>query len=260
MTLHQAWLREILDLDVAGAAADYAQVARDARPGNLERWVATARLIELHRLGIAVPETVHLNEVPTALRGVFAAAQVALPIDELLKRTRGEPSVVLQTVISEAGKLPSLRTAVSNAEDWLVSQVGPSGRDQFRQRMEEYLARGRSDEARQSFERLFAADIVRAEIEGGVARANALRKLYFADWRPPAVTGEPAPHLARFHANLEVWLREPDLSPSEQALLGELREAIDQKAATDPGGALALLIKLPNYAERLLAERPATGR
>ncbi|HEX5052021.1 MAG TPA: hypothetical protein VFZ65_09635 [Planctomycetota bacterium] len=253
-SLHQAWLREVLDLDEAGAIAGYEQVARDLHPGNLERWIATARLIELHRLGVAGADPVRPNDVPTALRSVFGAAQAELPMDELLHRAQGDPSVVLQAVTSEAGKLPALRPAVPTAEEWLLGQIGPSLRDRVRQRMEENLVRGRSPEATRFFERLYAADIVRAEIEGRTTQANALRTLHFADWRPPATPGDPAPHLARFHANLEAWLAEDGLSASEQTLLRDLREAIDQRAATDPAGALAMIVKLPTYAKRLLAE------
>ncbi|MBZ0154297.1 MAG: hypothetical protein K8J09_22445, partial [Planctomycetes bacterium] len=49
--LHEAWLREILDLDTAAAARGYEAVAADPRVAAAEYWVATARLAELDRLG-----------------------------------------------------------------------------------------------------------------------------------------------------------------------------------------------------------------
>lgn len=259
-SLHDAWLREVLDLDVASAAAAYERVAATTGPGNLERWVAAARLGELHRLQAAKDTPVTTNEPPAPLRATFQALQTPLPTDEMLERVRREPSAVLQLLATESGRLPPLRPAVPAAEEWVMGQIGPSLRDRMRQRMETLANRSRSTDVRRFTERLYSLDIVRAELQGRPAQANALRALYFADWRPPETPGEPAAHLQRVSTNLDAWLAESELGPQQQAVLRELKEGIDKQAATEPAAALALVKRLPLYAERLLDATATTRR
>ena len=231
-SLHKAWLREIMDLDVAGAAADYRTVG-ESRPGNLERWVAVARLAELSRLGALPAGAPTAGDVPLPLRPAFQATQTALPLDELVLRCQLDPAQALQVLATDAGRLPPLRTAVPAAEEWLMGQIGPSLRDRMRQRMEAMANRPRSNEAGRFTDRLYAADIVRAELQGRTAQASALRTLYFSDWRAPAAKGDPLALLARVKTNLAAWLRDGDLGAQQQALLRELEEALDQKGAAE---------------------------
>ena len=258
-TLHEAWLHEVLDLDVARAVAGYQQVAADASPGHLERWVAAARLLELRRLHATTVAPPDLADAPPALRAAFATTAAELPVAELLARVREEPQTVLQKVGTDAGRLPPLRTAVPACEDWLMSQIGPSLRDRWRQRMAAFSSRARGSEAANATERIYAADIVRAELQGRTTQADALRTLYFADWRPPAATGDPVPLLAQVRERLAAMLAEPTLQAPQATLLRELGEAIDQRAATSPAAALAFVLRLPIYSERLLPTA-ATGR
>ena len=69
VSLHRAWLAEVMDLDVRRAVEGYRSVALDARPGQMERWVAVARLVELQRLGAlgGAPLPVW-TDAPAALR------------------------------------------------------------------------------------------------------------------------------------------------------------------------------------------------
>ncbi|MBX3461604.1 MAG: hypothetical protein KF830_00395 [Planctomycetes bacterium] len=259
-TLHDAWLREVLDLDPAAAAAGYRQVAADTRPGHLERWVAAARLCELARLQVVPAPASDLADAPPPLRAAFAAAAARLPATELLARVRGEPRTVLPALATEAGHLPPLRPVVAAAEDWIMRQVGPSLRDRWRQRMATANSRGRSADVARASERVYAADILRAELQGETAQADALRTLYFADWRPPVVAGDLATGLARVRRNLDAALRDEELPPPQAALLRDLAAAIDQRAAVDPAAAWALVQRLPLYAERLLQDEPAGRR
>lgn len=253
-TLQDAWLHEVLDLDLPRAVAGYRRVAADARPGRLERWIAAARLAELHRLQAAPPAPAQAADLPAPLRPAFAAAEPQLPVAELLARARGEPKAALQQLATDAGRLPNLRPVVPAAEDWLMGQIGPSLRDRWRQRMATLGNRARSD-AQNTTDRLYAADVLRAELQGRTAQADALRTLYFADWKPPTAPGDPAPHVARIRHNLEAMLAE-NQSPQQAALLRELADAIEQRAAASPAAALQLVLRVPIYAEWLLQAQP----
>lgn len=251
-TLHQAWLREILDLDVAGAAADYARIAERGGPGAPERWVAAARLLELRRLQ-AIDTAPSIQDCPTPLRATFQAASVTIPLDPILARVRQKPAEALRDLTSETGRLPRLRPAVPAVESWLMDQIGPSLRDRMRQRMETFASRNRSADVRRYTERLYATDIARAELGNRPAQANALRALYFRDWKPPEAPGDPLPHVARIRTNLDAWLADGDTGAQQAAALRDLGTAIQRLAETDPAAALALVRRLPFYAERLLA-------
>ena len=253
-SLHSAWLAEVMDLDVAGAAAAYRKVAADTGPRHLERWVAAARLAELQRLGAVPAAPIATADAPTALRPAFLALQPIAEIESLVDRARRAPAEGLQILVPEAGKLSPLRSAVPPAEDWVMSQIGPSLRDRMRQWRQTLANRSRSTDTRRVTERLYALDVVRAELQGRPAQAIALRTLYFADWRPPVAAGDPAPHLARIRANLDAWLADPELGSQQQPVLRELKDAIDKQAAADPAAAVNLVMRLPLYAERLLEE------
>lgn len=78
--------------------------------------------------------------------------------------------------------------------------------------------RGRGDEARAT-ERLYAAEVLRAELDGNRAQAHSLRTLYFADWRPPVVTGAAAELVARARANLAAMVAEAEPDTAAGSLL-----------------------------------------
>jgi len=245
-TLHQAWLAEVMDLDHHRATEIYREVARDKVPDNLERWVAVARLAELHRLGVAAEWPIDPIEVPPPLRASLAAVGPPLDVDALTKRVSSDPALLMQSLGSDSGKLPVLRPAVADAEIWLISQVA-SWRDRFRQRQQ-------SQAARLPFtERFYAMRIVIAELEGRRTQADEVRALYFTQWHPPVVSADHGANLARVRANLEALLGEREMAGA-QSLLNRLREAIDKEQATDPAAAMGLLLRLPYFSELLLQD------
>jgi hypothetical protein len=241
-TLHQAWLAEVMDLDSRRAAEIYREVARDNVPDNLERWVAIARLAELHRLGVTKAPAIDPTEVPAVLRAPLAAAQVAIDVNALVRHAESDPAALLQGLGGESAKLPLLRPAVFEAQAWLISQVGPNYRDRFRQRQPD---RGRF------YDRFWATNIVVAELEGRRGQADEVRALYFTQWRPPTVSNDPNASLARVRSNLATLLRGREMNGS-QNLLRRLGDAIEKAAATDPSAAVALVLRLPYFAEQLL--------
>lgn len=242
--LHEAWLREVLDLDTAGAVGDYEAIAAD-RSGRIERWIAVARLAELQRLGLPVANPGAAAEAPAAVRAALALV-TPLPIAELLRQAQTNPA--------DPTRVPDLRPATLATLTWVRNQSGPSQSERQRQRAASGRPRppqNRNDAER--IDRVHASDVVLRELEGKTEQAAGLRELYFPDWKPPAV-GEAAPDaLARAKVAIDAWLQEADLGQQQQALLGRLRAELDQRTVADPAAALTWLVRLPVYADRLLA-------
>jgi hypothetical protein len=251
--MHSAWLREVLDLDVSGAVQDYQRIAADARPSNLERWLAMARLGELHRIGIDTGPRIPISEAPPAVRSALQTTDTRLPVDELLQRLRAEPAEIMGRVGTEQGKLPPLRPAVPLVQEWVRSQIGPSIDDNLAKRLQT-MSRTQPD---QRSELSLANDILNLELQGRSQLAANRRALFFANWQPVAVGVEPPAALAQARIRIEQWSQEPDISSFHQRRLNDLRQAIDQRAANDPAAMVALIARVPVYAERLLG--PATA-
>jgi hypothetical protein len=251
--LHAAWLKEVMDLDVVGAVRDYEAIAANPRPSNPERWVAVARLAELQRLGIVGAAPVATAEAPSALRSVLLGLHPPLPVEELQRRVSRPPAEVVQLVGTDAGRLPPLRPATPSAQAWLRDQIGPSVDDRLRQLVPPN--RTRTDPARA--ERWQAADILNVELQGRQDQAAKLRQLYFGNWKPPVVGTDHAATLQRVASSLEAWLKElkekdNDNTQQQQMLLRGLREAVEQRAAIDQATAVAFVLRMPYYADRLL--------
>jgi len=242
--LHEAWLREVLDLDTAGAVGDYEAIAAD-RSGRIERWIAVARLAELQRLGLPVANPGAAAEAPAAVRAALALV-TPLPIAELLRQAQANPA--------DPTRVPDLRPATLATLSWVRNQSGPSQSERQRQRAASGRPRppqNRNDAER--IDRVHASDVVLRELEGKTEQAAGLRELYFPDWKPPAVADDAPAALARAKVAVDAWLQEADLGQQQQALLGRLRAELDQRTAADPAAALAWLVRLPVYADRLLA-------
>ncbi len=242
--LHEAWLREVLDLDTAGAVGDYEAIAAD-RSGRIERWIAVARLAELQRLGLPVANPGAGAEAPAAVRAALALV-TPLPIAELLRQAQTNPA--------DPTRVPDLRPATLATLTWVRNQSGPSQSERQRQRAASgrpRLPQNRNDAER--IDRVHASDVVLRELEGKTEQAAGLRELYFPDWKPPAVADDAPAALARAKVAVDAWLQEADLGQQQQALLGRLRAELDQRTAADPAAALAWLVRLPVYADRLLA-------
>jgi hypothetical protein len=242
--LHEAWLREVLDLDTAGAVGDYEAIAAD-RSGRIERWIAVARLAELQRLGLPVANPGAAAEAPAAVRAALALV-TPLPIAELLRQAQANPA--------DPTRVPDLRPATLATLSWVRNQSGPSQSERQRQRAASGRPRppqNRNDAER--IDRVHASDVVLRELEGKTEQAAGLRELYFPDWKPPAVADAAPAALARAKVAIDAWLQEADLGQQQQALLGRLRAELDQRTVADPAAALTWLVRLPVYADRLLA-------
>lgn len=253
-TLHQAWLTEIMDLDRPRAADLYREVAKDKSPDNLERWVAIARLAELHRLGVTTAPTVEAAEVPAAIRAPLAAANEPVATEALAADAARDPAALLQSLGTTAGRLPLLRPAVPAAETWLIGQIGPNWRDRSRLRPQNQVGRA------PFIDRYNAVRTLVYELEGRRNEADIVRTLYFTQWRPPAVSNDVAKNLARAKANIEALVRERQMPGSQLTLLLRLGEALDKAAGQDPSAAQSLLLRLPYFAELLLPENPPERR
>lgn len=244
--LHAAWLREVMDLDPVGAAADYEHLAKTTRANEPERWLAVARLAELRRFGIAPGAMLDTAEAPAPVRAALTTLP-QLPDEALLPRLCLDPADVLQALGTEQGRMPPLRAASSAVLEWVRGQLGPTPRS----------SRIRTDRSRA--ERIYAVDVLLRELEGRQHQAANLRTLYFTDWKAPVVRVPAKDAMATVQANLEVWLAEKDVSQYQHSLLVRLRDALVQRANNDPASAIELLQRIPLYAERLLAPPGTTG-
>lgn len=254
--LHAAWLREVMDLDVLGAANDYAAVQRRARANEPERWIAVARLAELQRMGLPVGPPAGLAEAPAPVRASITSMP-PLPADELLPPLSFDPAELMRSL--GAGRMPPLRPASAAVLEWVRSQLGGGLDGRMRQQIP-FGARSRPERDRARAERWYAADVLLRELEGREQQAASLRRFYFSEWKPPVVEADPAAVLARVQANFEGWLAEKELSQQQQALLQRLREALQQRASDEPAAAVQFLLRMPLYAERLVGPiRPVEG-
>jgi hypothetical protein len=265
MRLHAAWLREALDLDVRGAVADYQAIAND-RQSRLVRWIAVARLGELQRIGVPVGDLGPVAAAPQPIKDALATLNAPLPhpVEQLLQQAAAGAGAEPPSGAEPAPPF-ELRPAVPVALRYVLSEVGPNATERQRQRM---LAIGaqRSAAARaaetpagereRDEERDYANLVLRMELEGRTATAASQRTLFFPDWKPMPLAGEPAALLARVRSNLDGWLKEQNLGQRQRTLLTRLREDLQTRAAADTGAALQFVARLPWYGERLLAEPP----
>ncbi len=254
--LHAAWIREVLDLDVRAAVSEYEAIAHDARPANLERWIAVARLTELQRVGVTGTRPIPLAEAPEPIRTAAAEMQ-PLPTDTLLQQVRQDPATVLQQMAASGDNF-NLRPLTEIAQRWLRNHQWLSTSERQRQRFQALNNRPRQGQPETLRNRWpMAASVLRAELQGQPARAAELRWFDFQDWKAPALVGEPAALLQRARTNLDAWLAETPMVEQQQTLLKGLRDQLE-RMASEPTASLDLLLRLPLVAERLLAEPKPT--
>lgn len=246
--LHEAWLREILDLDTAAATRGYEAVVADARVAPAEYWVATARLAELDRLGLPVQHTSRSEPPPAgALRNALTSAPTAMPLRQFVDQLTEAPGDTLVAIAARTLAVPDVRPFTHLALDWARTQIDP-GQLQWLQRL-----RQRDRTPPQANDRVNALDVLRAEAAGNRAQADMLRSIYFPNWKAPTWRDANAA-LVRARERLDAWSADAETSPQQRNALRQLREAIDQRAEKEPAEALTFLSRLPIYADRLLAE------
>lgn len=247
--LHAAWLREVVDGDLAGAAREYAKIAANGDPLNVQRWVAIARLAELRRLGLPAPD-IHAQNAPALVQAALDATRAPLAnVAELLDRAAQSPEQ-LQTFTGESSRLPDLRPATPVALAWMRERLQNRGPGAGRG--------GRQPGGNPRNSRSYAADILFCELHGRTEQADSLRMVCFGDWKAPTIPNDIASALVKVRLHLDAWLAERDVTTGQQDLLRDLRDAIDKRAAADPAAALAFVARLPIYADRLLGNPQGT--
>lgn len=235
--VHEAWLKEALDLDVRGAMQAYDRIQKEAPRNQPLRWIATVRMAELQRLGVGQPEplTPSLEQAPQAVREGLEQLREPLPVDELL----AEPTAPID--------LLALNPATALTQAWVRKQLGSTLDARWLQNMARYRRWADSQPAQY----WWASDILRAELRGRPEQADALRKLWFADWQAPKLSGDPKELLAVVQQRLDAWIAEPEVSSRDRWRLRRLAEEL-QKRTDDPQAALEMVARLPTFAERLV--------
>lgn len=273
-TLHDAWVRELLDADVKGAVAAYRNLAVAATVPDAQRQAAISRLVELQQCGAKVDGLAELRaKLPQPLQQVLAAAPASIDLDGWVATAReGADSLFDRLRATERGQQrPMVRPVFELAVRWIEQQSGPGSRE-LRRRLLEQLQRARLEgdgrlymDARRQLrmlaptereERLselaFAQQVLRRELGDSPEGADQIRQLRFPDWRPPEVSGDPGLALARAQANLERMLAAGGNPMAERDTLIALQLRLQALSAVDPGSALAFLRRLPLFAEELL--------
>ncbi|MBL8755689.1 MAG: hypothetical protein JNK15_20505 [Planctomycetes bacterium] len=256
--LHTAWIREMLDLDTRGAIADYEAIAQDARPANLERWVAVARLLELQRTGVAGSHALPLADAPEVLREAIAKlppTPESIPLLPLL----ADPAVAWASLSSNAIALPELRPLAEVVLRWHRTQ-GVGERQRMAQRfsaLNQNRARApQGDAPRTRWANAFS--VLRAEQQGQQALATELRRFDFPDWKANVPTGDPTVLLQRVRIQLDAWLGEANLGELQRTQLRTLRDAVELRPAKE---IVEMIGRVPLVGERLLAEpKPADAK
>lgn len=241
--LHRAWLQENLDLDTQGAIADYEKLRSRAPKARPERWIAIARLAELGRLGVIHPEP--------GTRPMQAPLEVQEALESL-----GQP-VPWQNVLADpiaAVELPPLRPATERIMRWGRDQVGPTVDQRWLMKMR---TRERSAPGDNRWRNRNAAfTLLDVELEGTSERAESLRRLLFAGWKPPKLNVNRGQAVARARARL-LEMIESERSNGYKSRLEALQQRFTKLASSDEDAALALLMRLPFLAEELLLPPPA---
>jgi hypothetical protein len=246
--LGRAWLRELLDLDVAGAAVIYGNVSRDGLAAGSDRQIAAARGVELRRIGVGTElRPPDLSVVPEALRErllhVLEQPTPQVFVDALQKASAGRSG--LQEVATQPDLLPQLRP--------FVVPLAPPGERRGPRRP---VLRTDDTAAPQQPDRALAMQVLRMELEQRTIDASQTRRQWFQRFKPEPWPEDPKPALAHARRNLEQWLQERDLQPEERDLLRRLATELAAKAAANPGAATQLLDRLPYVAERLRKDGP----
>jgi hypothetical protein len=244
--LGKAWLRETLDLDIKGAAEDYANISRDLRAEPRDRETAAARFAELSRLGVIQPPTkpdLHAVPAPVRERLEQSLAQPVPPIFAAAREAARKGAAAVLEFLAANGQLPQLRPLVapSTAAD--------------RQRTPRATTPERPADVRPQ-DRVYALQVLRAELENRSADAAELRRRQFANWQPAAWPQDLAQGLTQIEPNLAAWLADRELEDGERVLLGQLQRLVVKLHREDGPRLTALLDRLPVISDRLRA----TGR
>jgi hypothetical protein len=245
--LGRAWLRELLDLDVAGAAAAYGNISRDGLAPSGDRQIAAARAVELRHIGAGteLPKP-DLSALPEAMRERLQhSLDQPTPqvfVDALQKASAGHSS--LQEVATQTA-LPQLRPFV-------LPVPGPGER----RGPSRPVLRTDDTAAPRQPDRVYAMQVLRQVLEHRGIDAERTRRHWFPRFKAEPWPEDPKPALAHARANLEQWLSERDLQPEERDLLRRLATELAAAASADAKAATLLLDGLPYVVERLRKDGP----
>lgn len=244
--LGRAWLREILDLDTRGAAEEYAQISKDPLAEPRERELAAARIVELCRIGVIQPPSpldMHAVSTVTRQRLEQSLAQPAPPIFQAAREAakKGTPAVL--EFLATSGQLPQLRPLVAPST---ASERPRSSRTPPIERPGDLRPQ----------DRVYALQVLRAELENRSADAAELRRRQFANWQPAPWPQDLAKALAPIEPNLARWLAEREIEEPERVLLTQLRQLASKLQSEDQARLTALLDRLPVISDRLRATAP----
>lgn len=240
--LHAAWLRETLDLDMAGAVRSYRKIAQDTQAPMLERQIAAARLEELRRIGVRDTDPGKLLElVPESVRVAAEPPSSANGTQGTVPAPRSGESGT--PVPIEPLTRPLVAAVVQHAREQLFPGQGDRGR----------MTRNRepNTETARVVERIRAFEIARAELAGKADEADALRRRSFPTWKAQPWPADAAAAWSRARENLVSWQKDRQISASERETLRQLLAALDEDAKGGAEKALARIDRLPLYAERL---------
>jgi hypothetical protein len=254
-SLHDAWIRETLDLDIRAAIRGYREVARDESHTAMERRVAAARLEELRRIGVIdASENAAATLLPEQLLAGDEAKAQETNAKAAADMVRKAPRATNPGAAELPNEVPQLRPLVSAVLQLLRAEATPN--NPSRGGLNRSRGFGESDTTR-ILERLRASDIARADLAGKPEEADALRLRSFPAWKPQPWPTDAAAAWTAARANLVEWQAERQLSSAERETLQRLLAALDEDAKTNPARALARIDRLPFYAERLRAGIPA---
>lgn len=237
--LHEAWLKETLDLDPQAAIRTYDRIRMKAPKAQPERWLAVARILELQRIGVTSPEPGTIPRgAPEKVQEVLESIEMDVPFEKLLSNPRSEQ------------ELPPLRQATRRLQEWARDQIGPTVEERIRLGVR-ISATNSTDPETQAKYRLYAArEVLRVEIAGSDDRAEAMRTIDFPDWTPPKIVGEPRAALALALRRLDEWISESELWMNQS--LRNLKKYLAENGE-DPQQALEFVQELPIIGDRLLA-------
>jgi hypothetical protein len=247
--VHSAWLTEIIDLDRKTAIEEYNEIIEQSTKKQPEKWIAVARLQELSRLGVLRPEPLATpGQVPPEVRKALELLSDPFPFAKVLRDPEANT------------ELPPVRPATPLVQDWVRNQTGPTVRERFRP------SRGLSTAPviRPEWLRYYARDVMKLELEGNRTKANALRGLFFVEFKPMAVTGSRAELFATAMKRLAKLIEEESWPRARNDLRkyeNDLRTLAKNESTPAAGAHLAieLIRRIPYYSTKLLASPEAAA-
>ncbi|MFK7742273.1 MAG: hypothetical protein AB8H80_18310 [Planctomycetota bacterium] len=247
IALHEAWIKEVLDLDPRGAVQGYDRIRRSAPRKQPERWLAITRMLELDRLGVTKPEpSVVPRNAPSRVQDALQTLETPVPIEDLL----AAPGTEIE--------LPSLRAATRMVQEWVRDQIGPTASERVRllrdRQARSQPSRSTTSRDPRSAARLsnwLARAILRVELEGRRSQAEAMRQVDFPGWLPPAIVDDAATVRRRAGERLSAWIDTEDSSRTRLMLMELQRSLKDSRSDEE---VVALLRRLPIIGERLLTQ------